>query len=150
MTFPRALPHLDLGAFDRLVVSYDSESDVLVFHVGPPRAAVGSNAGDGWYLRLVDDEIASVEVHGLQRTMVQTPSLTASAKPAILELERAAGRSLFRADSDGIRVEGSSDDLPMTARFVILLAGQAMARHEALKRSAYAEASRGALSAACD
>jgi hypothetical protein len=135
---------VDLDGVTRLRFDYDGEDDIALFHVGGPRPAVTEDVGDGWYLRLVDDEIAGLELHGLRRRLLTTPFYARLFRPAIRELEQLSGQTI---EADRLVVDAAPEAVPMTTRLLLLLVGQALTRLETIQRAEY-EAAAGRLRSA--
>lgn len=86
LTFEPLIPNLDLLTFDRLVIYYDREADVLLVHFDGPRSAVMLDIDD--HLSLSIDP-ASHAVVGLQ---IEAYLLAAVFKqPRLLDLAAVAG-----------------------------------------------------------
>lgn len=139
------LPRFNLEGFTHLVFSYDAEDDIAYLHIDGPRASVSTEVDDAWYLRLADDEIVGLELHGLKRMFLSTPFFASVFKPAIAELQQVTGKRFFDGADEDIHAEGSIDELPQTTHLVILMIGQAVAKYEALQKAQYATAGRNVL-----
>lgn len=133
MTIEAVTPRLDAGAIRSLRFSYDAEYDIALLHVGEPRPAVTFDLGDGWHLRVNDDgEAVGLELHGWRLRFLDVPARASDAALAMREVEAFAGRTL---DED-IAAAATVEQLPATARLLIDMFGEAIARYE----SEYAEA----------
>ncbi len=137
-------PRFNLEGFQRLSFSYDLEDDIAYVHIDGPVPAVTVEVDDGWYLRLRDDEVVGLELHGLQRIFLATPFYARVFSPAIGELESFSGRAL----SEGFQVEGSINELPKTTHLLILMIGQAVVKYEAIQRAEATDAGRVLLGSA--
>jgi hypothetical protein len=135
-------PSVNLEAFDRITVVYDRDDDIVVFHLDGPRPAITEAVDDSWYLRVADDVVVGMELHGLRRAFLSTPFYASLFRPAIHELEQAGGRALIEGP---LVAEGSTNELPMNSRLVLLLVGQALAKYEALRQREFADAGRALL-----
>jgi hypothetical protein len=137
MTTTESSPLLDLEAFTSLCFSYDAEYDIAHFHVGAPRGGVAEDIGRGWYLFLTEDEdeVVGLEIHGLKRTLEHSVFLKRTFASALAELERTTGKHFLAEGGEDVRVDGSTEQLPCSARFMTLLLGQAVAMYEATLRA---------------
>lgn len=127
MTTGAIAPRLDAGAVRSIRFSYDAEYDIALLHLGEPRPAVTYDLGDGWYLRVDDDgEAVGLELHGWRLRFLGAPSRASDAALAMREIEAFAGRTL---DED-IVAAAPVERLPHTARLLIGMVGEAIARYE--------------------
>ena len=132
------LPRFNLHGFTHLVCSYEAEDDIAYLHIDGPGASVSTEVDDAWYLRLADDEIVGLELHGLKRMFLSTPFFASVFKPAIAELQQVTGKRFFDGADEDIHAEGST-------HLVILMIGRAVAKYEALQKAQYADAGRNVL-----
>lgn len=142
--YPAGTPRVDLEGFRRLVFAYDAEDDIAYLHLDGPRAAITEQAGDGWYLRILDGSVVGLELHGLKRLLLSTPFYSSVSAPAIAEIE-AHTKSSF--DADSIHAEGEIGDLPKTTHLAILLIGQAIEKFESGRIAEYEDAGKRLLTA---
>lgn len=125
------LPRIDLERFERLRFSYDTEFDVAHLHLNAPCSSVAEEVADGWYL--FDDDsgdcpvATSLEIHNFLAEVANEPYFAGVVKPSFDEVERFSGKLL----KDGVVVEGSTGELPLTARLVTFLLGVAITKLEA-------------------
>ena len=127
MTTGAVAPRLDAGAVRSIRFSYDAEYDIALLHLGEPRPAVTYDLGDGWHLRVDDDgEAVGLELHGWRLRFLDAPSRASDAALAMREIEAFAGRTL----DEGIVAAAPAERLPHTARLLIGMAGEAIARYE--------------------
>ena len=125
------LPRIDLQSFVRLRFSYDNEFDVAHLHLNAPCASVAEEVADGWYL--FDDDsgdcpvATSLEIHNFLAEVANEPYFAGVVKPSFDEVERFTGKRL----KDGVVAEGSTGELPLTARLVTFLLGVAITKLEA-------------------
>lgn len=126
-------PSMDLEGFKRVVFDYEADDDIAFIHFDAPRAAITEEVDDGWYLRLTDDTVVGMEMHGLRRVFLSQPQFASVFEPAVRELELRAGRPL----EAGIVIEGEINDLPRTTHLSIFLVGQGLARLEAIRRRGF-------------
>lgn len=128
MTTGAIAPRLDAGAVRSIRFSYDAEYDIALLHLNEPRPAVTHDLGDGWHLRVDDDdgEAVGLELHGWRLRFLDAPSRASDAALAMREIEAFAGRTL---DED-IVAAAPVERLPHTARLLIGMAGEAIARYE--------------------
>lgn len=136
MTAPSTSPMV--YSFDgvmRLRFDYDRDDDIALFHMGGPRPAVSEDVGDGWYLRLVDDGIVGLELHGLRRRLLTTPFYARLFRPAIRGvLEMLSGETL---EAERMVVDAAPEAVPMTTCLLLLLVGQVLTRLETIQRLEY-------------
>lgn len=127
MTTGAVAPRLDAGAVRSIRFSYDAEYDIALLHLNEPRPAVTYDLGDGWHLRVDDDgEAVGLELHGWRLRFLDAPSRASDATLAMREIEAFAGRTL---DED-IVAAAPVERLPHTARLLIGMADEAIARYE--------------------
>jgi len=141
---PTRAPTINLEGFERLVFVYDDEDDIAYIHIDEARPALTERVDDGWYLRLVDDAIVGMELHGLKRIFLSTPFYSSVFQPAIRELEEYTGRSF---DEGGLSAEGPINRVPRTTHLLIFMIGQAIVKYEAVRRSEFEDAGRELLTA---
>lgn len=142
--YPAGTPRVDLEGFRRLVFAYDFEDDIAYLHLDGPRAAITEQAGDGWYLRILDGSVVGLELHGLKRLLLSTPFYSSVCAPAIAEIEAYAGASL---DADSIRADGAIAELPKATHLAILLIGQAIEKYESVRMAEFEDAGKRLLTA---
>ncbi|MFN8507966.1 MAG: hypothetical protein U0547_10425 [Dehalococcoidia bacterium] len=123
---------LDLNGLRDVTFRYDEECDVASVFLGEPREAITEEAGDGWYIRETDGAISGLELHGFRERFLAEPFHAGVTAPVISELEEAAGHSL----REGIAISAPAEALPATARWFVLVLGEAAARFE-LDRAAH-------------
>jgi len=131
-------PSIDLEGFTSIVFGYEAEDDIAMIHFDGPRPAITEEADDGWYLRLADDTVIGMELHGFRVGMLTRPQFLRAFEPAIRELEAHAGKSL----ESGLVVSGTLAELPRTTHLAIFLTGQGLARLEALRQEEMKAAAR--------
>lgn len=127
MTTGAAALRLDVEGIRSLRFAYDAEYDIALLHVGEPRPAVTFDLGGGWHLRVNDDdEVVGMELHGWRRFFLDAPSRASAVAPAMREVEAFTGRTLH----EDIEAAAAVERLPRTARLLIDMAGEAIARYE--------------------
>ena len=131
-------PRFAAEGFGRIWFSYESEDDLALAHLDEPREAVTWELGRGWHLRLSEDgdEVVGLELHGLRRMFLNAPPYSGVFAPAIREMEQFTGRKL----AGGFLARGTIRQLPRTARLLVFMIGQAIEKHEAMRRAGYARA----------
>ncbi len=139
---PTRMPSVNLEGFSHLLFVYDDEDDVAYIHLDGPRPAMTERVDDGWYLRLADDAIVGMELHGLKRIFLSTPFYSSVFQPAIHELEEFTGGSF---EAGGLSAAGHIDQLPRTTHLLILMIGQAVVKYEAVRQSEFEDAGRALL-----
>ncbi|MCC6387916.1 MAG: hypothetical protein IT302_11100 [Dehalococcoidia bacterium] len=117
---------LDLDGLRDVTFRYDEECDVASVFLGEPREAITEEAGDGWYIRETDGAISGLELHGFRERFLSEPFHAGVTAAVISELEEAAGRLL----AQGIAITAPAEALPATARWFVLVLGEAAARFE--------------------
>ena len=125
------LPRIDLQGFESLRFTYDNEFDVAHLRLNTPCSSVAEEVADGWYL--FDDDSSdypvatSLEIHNFLAEVAKEPYFAGVVKPCFDEVERFTGMQL----KDGVVAEGSTGELPLTARLVTFLLGVAITKLEA-------------------
>lgn len=132
------LPSVNLEAFDHLLFVLD-EDDVAYLHMDGPRAAITEQVDDGWYIRIADEAIVGLEIHGFKRVLLSTPFYSRTCRPALDEIEKFTGRSF---DSDSIHAAGTIDELPKTTHLVMFMMGLALSKFSALRHAEFEDAGR--------
>jgi hypothetical protein len=135
-------PRFNLEGFGTLTFHYGADDDIAVIHLDGPKPAVTWEVDDSWYLRVADDEIVGMELHGLRRIFLSTKLYAALFRDALAELIQRGGSGDL---SEGLDVTGSVDELPKTAHLVIFLMGRASEKFDAALREEYADAGRALL-----
>ena len=135
MTAEVISPHLDLESIRQLRFSYDAKHDIACLHIGEPRPAITLEIGGGSHLRIDGREVVGMELHGLRRAFLGSPTYSSAFAPAIKEIETFAGRTL----DENFEAEGAADSLPKTARLLVFMVGQGIATYEADRRHGYME-----------
>ncbi|MCK9486162.1 MAG: DUF2283 domain-containing protein [Dehalococcoidia bacterium] len=128
--------------FSHVHFVYEAEDDIAFVHLDGPRPATSIEVDDAWYLRVADGEIVGLELHGLKRIFLSTPFFAQVFKPAMAELEARTGRRFFGeddADADDIDASGSVAELRRTTDLLLLMIGQATAKHDEIRRARMAE-----------
>ena len=131
-------PRFAIESFSRIWFSYESEDDIALAHLEEPREAITWELGQGWHLRLSEDEdeVVGMELHGLRRMFLDIPLYAEVFAPAIHEMEQFTGRKL----TSGFLAQGTIQQLPRTTHLLIFMIGQAIEKHEAMRHTEYAEA----------
>lgn len=132
-------PYFNLEGFQTLDFHYRGDDDVAVIHIDGPKSAVTWEVDDSWYLRVADDEIVGMELHGLQRIFLSTKLYAGLFRDALDELLEAGGSEDL---GEGLNVGGSIEDFPKTTHLLIFMIGRASEKSDAVLREEYADAGR--------
>lgn len=132
-------PSLTLENLRSVLVGYERGDDILYLYINESQPAVTEPLDGGWYLRIVGDEVAGLEIFGLQAICLADPFYARLFAPAMAEIEAFTGKSFA---SDDIQATATVEGLPRTAQILIFLMGQAITRYETIRQAEYEAAAR--------
>lgn len=135
------VPHFDIESFKAMRFSYSMDDDIAVVHIDQPQPAVTIEVDDGWYLRVANDEVVGIELHGLQRVFLSNSFYSRMFAPAVQELAEFTGESILER-AGGVSVSGTIEELPRTMHLLIFMIGQATMKYQDARRGEYSDAGR--------
>ncbi|PZC43286.1 MAG: hypothetical protein DK306_002133 [Chloroflexi bacterium] len=120
-------PRFDIQGLKRLRFSYDAEFDLANIHIEAPQPASTIEVDDGWYLRLSDEAIVGMELHGLKRIFLSSTLFARVFTPSLDELRQHTGKTI---DED-FTADGSAQELPHTSHLLLFMLGAAAMKLQA-------------------
>jgi hypothetical protein len=137
-------PHLNLESFKSMRFRYNVDDDIAVVHIDDPRPAITVEVDDGWYLRVAEQEVVGMELHGLQRIFLSSSYYSRVFAPALDELSERAGQPILKI-TDATTVSGTVEELPQTMHLLIFMIGQATMKYQEDRREEFIDAGKALL-----